>query len=85
MFTLFHIVYFQGATVRNEGGGVFIGRIVKGGAAEKSGMSPHFRLKCSMWFLVLMDFSFAIEEITSLFVSHRDMNVGVASPDFNLI
>ncbi|XP_064621850.1 protein PALS1-like isoform X2 [Lineus longissimus] len=27
-----------GATVRNEGGGVFIGRIVKGGAAEKSGL-----------------------------------------------
>ena len=27
----------QGATIRNEGGTVVIGRIVKGGAAEKSG------------------------------------------------
>lgn len=29
---------FQGATVRNEGEAVVIGRIVKGGAAEKSGL-----------------------------------------------
>lgn len=28
----------QGATVRNEGEAVVIGRIVKGGAAEKSGL-----------------------------------------------
>lgn len=27
----------QGATIRNEGDAVIIGRIVKGGAAEKSG------------------------------------------------
>ena len=31
-------MYFQGATVRNEGDAVVIGRIVKGGAAEKSGL-----------------------------------------------
>ena len=29
---------FQGATVRNEGEAVIIGRIVKGGAADKSGL-----------------------------------------------
>ena len=28
----------QGATVRNEGDSVLIGRIVRGGAAEKSGL-----------------------------------------------
>ena len=28
----------QGATIRNEGDSVIIGRIVKGGAAEKSGL-----------------------------------------------
>lgn len=31
------IGWFQGATVRNEDDAVFIGRIVKGGTAEKSG------------------------------------------------
>ena len=30
--------YFQGATVRNEGEAVIIGRVVRGGAAEKSGL-----------------------------------------------
>lgn len=30
--------FFQGATIRNEGDSVIIGRIVKGGAAEKSGL-----------------------------------------------
>ena len=29
---------FQGATVRNEGDSVIVGRIVKGGMAEKSGL-----------------------------------------------
>ena len=29
---------FQGATVRNDADSVIIGRIVKGGAAEKSGL-----------------------------------------------
>ena len=33
--TLF--VHLQGATVRNEGERVVIGRVVKGGAAERSG------------------------------------------------
>ena len=31
------LLYFQGATVRNEGERVVIGRVVKGGAAERSG------------------------------------------------
>ena len=30
--------FLQGATVRNEGDSVIIGRIVKGGAAEASGL-----------------------------------------------
>ena len=32
-----HLLSFQGATVRNEGEKVVIGRVVKGGAAERSG------------------------------------------------
>lgn len=31
-------MYVSGATVRNEGEAVIIGRIVRGGAAEKSGL-----------------------------------------------
>ena len=31
------LLHFQGATVRNEGERVVIGRVVKGGAAERSG------------------------------------------------
>lgn len=34
----FFPLFFQGATIRNEGDSVIIGRIVKGGAAEKSGL-----------------------------------------------
>jgi len=33
-----HSVLCQGATVKNEGDSVLIGRIVKGGVAEKSGL-----------------------------------------------
>ena len=35
--TLSYHLTFQGATVRNEGERVVIGRVVKGGAAERSG------------------------------------------------
>ena len=35
---MFNLCVFQGATVRNEGESVMVGRIVKGGAAEKSGL-----------------------------------------------
>ena len=31
------LIFFKGATVRNEGERVVIGRVVKGGAAERSG------------------------------------------------
>ena len=37
---------FQGATVKNEGESVIIGRIVKGGAAEKSGKNFGIRFTC---------------------------------------
>ena len=37
MTTLTFHLTFQGATVRNEGERVVIGRVVKGGAAERSG------------------------------------------------
>ena len=36
--TIDMLIYLQGATVRNEGDAVIIGRIVRGGAAEKSGL-----------------------------------------------
>ena len=36
-FLIIPIVPVQGATVRNEGEKVVIGRVVKGGAAERSG------------------------------------------------
>ena len=38
IFFINFCVIFQGATIRNEKDSVIIGRIVKGGAAEKSGL-----------------------------------------------
>ena len=37
-----NFISFQGATVKNDGDRVVIGRIVKGGAAEKSGKPFHY-------------------------------------------
>ena len=38
LFRLMVDLRFQGATVKNEGDSVLVGRIVKGGAADKSGL-----------------------------------------------
>ena len=42
MTNVFVFFRFQGATVKNEGDSVIIARIVKGGAAEKSGKFVFF-------------------------------------------
>ena len=37
-FKYFSVVYLQGATILNDGEAILIGRIIKGGMAERSGL-----------------------------------------------